>query len=179
MRNWQPHISVMEKLMLTTERLIIRPLTLDDAAFALALYNEPSFLQYIGDKGVRTLADARSNLEQGALASYPKFGFGMYKVVLQDGTAIGLCGLIQRDFLPVPDLGYAYFPQFTGQGYALEAAQAVVAHARTLQLTELQAIVSPQNLASKKLLEKVGMLPIPPVLVPDKNEWVDAYQLIL
>jgi len=90
--------------MISTERLSIVPLTLDDASFVLRLYNEPSFLQNIGDKGVRTLDDAKKNLTEGALASYQQNGYGMYKVQLHDGTVIGLCGLIKRDFLPHPDL---------------------------------------------------------------------------
>ncbi len=81
-----------------TNRLTLRELQLADAAFALRLYNEPSFLQHIGDKGVRTLADAEKNLQQGAIASYAQHGYGMWLVENQQGQAIGLCGLIKRDF---------------------------------------------------------------------------------
>jgi len=165
--------------MISTERLSIVPLTLDDASFVLRLYNEPSFLQNIGDKGVRTLDDAKKNLTEGALASYQQNGYGMYKVQLHDGTVIGLCGLIKRDFLPHPDLGYAYLPEFTGQGYAVEAASAMVNHARKLGMTQLMAIVSPHNLASKKLLYKVGMKDTDPVCIAERNEWIDALLLTL
>ena len=112
-----------------TSRLTLRELQLSDAAFALRLYNEPSFLQHIGDKGVRTIDDAENNLRQGAIASYSQHGYGMWLVENQQGQSIGMCGLIKRDFLTETDLGYAYLPEFVGQGYAYEAATAVLAYA--------------------------------------------------
>lgn len=163
-----------------TNRLILRELQLADAAFALRLYNEPSFLQHIGDKGVRTLADAEKNLQQGAIASYAQHGYGMWLVENQQGQAIGLCGLIKRDFLTETDLGYAYLPQYFGLGYAYEAASAVLAYAAAqTELKTLVAIVSPANLASKALLQKLGFVQHGQVLVPDKNEMVDFYRVQL
>lgn len=163
-----------------TNRLILRELQLADAAFALRLYNEPSFLQHIGDKGVRTLADAEKNLQQGAIASYAQHGYGMWLVENQQGQAIGLCGLIKRDFLAETDLGYAYLPEFFGVGYAYEAASAVLAYAAAqTELKTLVAIVSPANLASKALLQKLGFVQHGQVLVPDKNEMVDFYRVQL
>lgn len=163
-----------------TNRLTLRELQLADAAFALRLYNEPSFLQHIGDKGVRTLADAEKNLQQGAIASYAQHGYGMWLVENQQGQAIGLCGLIKRDFLTETDLGYAYLPEFFGVGYAYEAASAVLAYAAAqTELKTLVAIVSPANLASKALLQKLGFVPHGQVLVPDKNEMVDFYRVQL
>lgn len=163
-----------------TPRLTLRELQRTDAAFALRLYNEPSFLQHIGDKGVRTLADAETNLQQGAIASYAEHGYGMWLVENQQGEAIGLCGLIKRDFLTETDLGYAYLPEYFGQGYAYEAASAVLAYAaKHTALTTVVAIVSPANLASKALLKKLGFTQHGQVLVPDKNEKVDFYRLQL
>jgi RimJ/RimL family protein N-acetyltransferase len=163
-----------------TNRLTLRELQLADAAFALRLYNEPSFLQHIGDKGVRTLADAEKNLQQGAIASYAQHGYGMWLVENQQGQAIGLCGLIKRDFLTETDLGYAYLPEFFGVGYAYEAASAVLAYAAAqTELKTLVAIVSPANLASKALLQKLGFVQHGQVLVPDKNEMVDFYRVQL
>lgn len=163
-----------------TNRLTLRELQLADAAFALRLYNEPSFLQHIGDKGVRTLADAEKNLQQGAIASYAQHGYGMWLVENQQGQAIGLCGLIKRDFLTETDLGYAYLPQYFGVGYAYEAASAVLAYAAAhTELKTLVAIVSPANLASKALLQKLGFVQHGQVLVPDKNEMVDFYRVQL
>ncbi len=163
-----------------TTRLTLRELQLADAAFALRLYNEPSFLQHIGDKEVRTVEDAENNLQQGAIASYAKHGYGMWLVENQQGEAIGMCGLIKRDFLTETDLGYAYLPEFFGQGYAYEAAKAVLAYAAEhTALKTLVAIVSPANLASKALLQKLGFEQDGQVLVPDKNEMVDFYRLFL
>jgi RimJ/RimL family protein N-acetyltransferase len=163
-----------------TTRLTLRELQLTDAAFALRLYNDPSFLQHIGDKGVRTVEDAEKNLQQGAIASYSQHGYGMWLVEDKQGQAIGLCGLIKRDFLAETDLGYAYLPEFFGQGYAYEAAQAVLAYAAEhTALNTVVAIVSPANLASKALLQKLGFEQDGQVLVPDKNEMVDFYRLYL
>lgn len=163
-----------------TSRLTLRELQLSDAAFALRLYNEPSFLQHIGDKGVRTIEDAENNLRQGAIASYSQHGYGMWLVENQQGQSIGMCGLIKRDFLTETDLGYAYLPEFVGQGYAYEAAQAVLAYAaQHAALKTLVAIVSPDNLASKSLLEKLGFAQDGQVLVPDKNQMIDFYRMYL
>ena len=163
-----------------TARLKLRELQLSDAAFALRLYNEPSFLQHIGDKGVRTIEDAENNLRQGAIASYSQHGYGMWLVENQQGQSIGMCGLIKRDFLTETDLGYAYLPEFVGQGYAYEAAQAALAYAAELKvLNTVVAIVSPANLASVSLLKKLGFEQDGQVLVPDKNEMVDFYRMYL
>jgi len=163
-----------------TTRLTLRELQLTDAAFALRLYNEPSFLQHIGDKAVRTIAEAEKNLQQGAIASYAEHGYGMWLVENQQGQAIGLCGLIKRNFLAETDLGYAYLPEYFGQGYAYEAARAVLAYAAEhTALNTVVAIVSPANLASKSLLLKLGFEQHGQVLVPDKNEMVDFYRMYL
>jgi RimJ/RimL family protein N-acetyltransferase len=142
-----------------TERLAIRRLTLDDAEFILDLVNQPSFLRFIGDKGVRTLDDARSYLRTGPMLSYERFGFGLYRVSLRtDGTSIGICGLVKREALDDVDVGFAFLPAFWSHGYAFEAASVVVAHARgELGLGRLVAIVSPDNDSSIKLLERLGM----------------------
>jgi RimJ/RimL family protein N-acetyltransferase len=144
--------------VLTTARLIVRELTPSDAPFIVSLLNDPGFIRNIGDRGVRTEADARDYLAAGPLASYARHGFGLCAVVLAaSGAAIGICGILQRAELPGPDLGFAFLPQFHGQGYALEAASAVRgdAHAR-LGLPTLFAIVNPDNAPSIRLLEKLG-----------------------
>lgn len=142
-----------------SERLVVRRLTLDDAPFVLALLNEPSFLRYIGDRGVRTLDDARAYLEAGPLAGYARHGHGLYLVTERDGgAAVGMCGLLRRDTLPDPDIGFAYLPAYWSRGYAQEAARAVLAHARRdLGLTRVGAIVQPDNAPSIRLLERLGM----------------------
>ncbi len=139
----------------TTERLIIRPFTLDDTPFILRLLNEPSFIEHIADKGVRTLGQAAEYLTRGPLASYATHGHGLWLVQHRDtGNPMGMCGLIRRETQPEVDLGYAFCPKFWGLGYAREAAEACVAWARDcLGLPGLLAIVSPGHAASIRLLE--------------------------
>ena len=143
---------------LLTERLIIRPFTGEDAPFILRLLNEPSFIENIVDKGVRTLDQAADYLAQGPLASYTAHGHGLWMVQHRTtGHPMGMCGLIKRDTLPEVDLGYAFVPEFWGLGYASEAAAACVAWGRdTLNLRGVLAIVSPGNAASIRLLQGLG-----------------------
>lgn len=149
----------MPIIILQTERLTLRQLMIDDAGFIVELLNQPSFIQNIGDRGVRTLEDAREYILTGPMASYEKFGFGLYLVELREsGTAIGLCGLLKRDTLDDVDIGYAYLPAYWGKGYAFEAASAVLDYGRTTHhLQSIVAVVSPENAGSIKVLEKLGM----------------------
>jgi RimJ/RimL family protein N-acetyltransferase len=142
----------------TTERLTLHWLTVDDAAFMLSLLNDPSFHEFIGDRGVRTLDDARQYLLSGAIASYGCNGFGLYLVREREfGTPVGICGLIHRTGLDDADLGFALLPAFWGRGLAVEAAEAVLHHARhDLGLLCVVAIVSPNNVRSIHVLERVG-----------------------
>lgn len=142
-----------------TQRLRLRQLQKDDAAFILELLNEPSFLENIGDKGVRTLDDARQYILTGPMASYDKHGFGLYLVQLrEDFTPIGICGLLQRDGLDDPDIGYAFLPRFWSKGYAFEAASAVLTWAKnTLGLKRIVAITAPENHSSIRVLNKLGL----------------------
>ena len=145
--------------VLETDRLILRRLTAEDAEFILELLNEPSFLRFIGDKGVRTLDEAREYIAKGPADSYERFGFGLYLAELKDaGVPIGISGLVKRDSLEDVDIGFAFLPGFWGHGYALESAAAVMGYAKdTLGLTRLVAVTSPDNHASIKLLEKLGL----------------------
>lgn len=149
----------MHTIQIQTDRLILRQFTLSDAAFILELVNEPSFIQNIGDRGVRTLSDAERYLENGPISSYARNGFGLLAVTLNEtGQPIGMCGLIKRDTLEDVDIGYAFLPRFWSKGYALESAQAVMNHAKeVLGLKRVVAIVDPDNAGSIRLLEKLGM----------------------
>jgi RimJ/RimL family protein N-acetyltransferase len=143
--------------LIETARLRLRRLAPDDADFILALLNDPAFLRYIGDKGVRDLDQAREYIRNGPMASYLRHGFGLYLVALRDGTPIGMCGLLKRETLDGVDLGFAFLPDFRAQGYAHESAEAVLAHEQAAWgLTRVLAITSPDNLASIGLLEKLG-----------------------
>ena len=130
-----------------TQRLILRRLDFDDAPFVLRLLNEPSFIENIGDKGVRSLEDARGYLREGPMAMYERYGFGLWHVARKaDGLGLGMCGLLRRDILPDVDIGYAYLPEAWGQGYAFEAAQATLRHAAgKFGLRRLIGVVSVGN----------------------------------
>jgi RimJ/RimL family protein N-acetyltransferase len=141
-----------------TERLLLRKLTVDDADFILTLLNEPGFLRYIGDKKVRNLEDARQYIRNGPVASYEQYGFGLLLVSLKEShTAIGMCGLLKREELPDPDIGFALTSDFSGKGFASEAAAAVLKDARErLNLQRILAITSLDNDASINLLQRLG-----------------------
>ena len=145
--------------VLETERLVLRRLCADDAEFILELLNQPSFLRYIGDKGVKNTEDAIHYIQTGPVASYDRFGFGLYLAELKEsGVSIGMCGLIKRDSLPDVDVGFAFLPAHWSQGYAFEAAAAVMTYGReVLGLRRIVAITSLDNVASIKLLEKIGL----------------------
>jgi len=143
---------------LKTQRLILRRLNADDAPFILTLLNEPSFIRYIGDKSVRDLEAARQYILTGPVASYDRNGFGLNLVELKEAhTPIGICGLLKRDELPDPDIGFALVPDFWSKGFAFEAATAVLQDARErLSLERILAITSLDNEASINLLQRLG-----------------------
>lgn len=141
-----------------TERLRVRWLNAGDSAFILELVNEPSWIQYIGEKGVKTLPDAVRYIENGPVAMYKRTGFGLYMVELKEiGEPIGICGLIKREGLKDVDLGFAFLPRFWRKGYAFESAAAVMCYGRkALGLPRVVAILSQDNHRSSKLLERLG-----------------------
>lgn len=159
--------------MLKTDRLIIRELNLGDAAFMLDLMNEPGWHRFIGDRGVRTVEGAAKYIESAVLASYRQNGHGLYGVERKDsGAPLGICGLVRRESLPGPDLGFAFLERAQGQGLALEAARAVMQHAwQELGAKRVLAVTSPENVASIRLLEKLGFfLDKHVALAPDRPE---------
>lgn len=160
-----------------TERLVIRRFTFEDASFVLELVNEPSWIQNIGDRGVRSLDDARRYLENGPMASYARNGFGLCCVELADGSEpVGMCGLIKRDSLPDVDIGFALLPRFWSKGFALEAAAAMMRHGKeTLGLQRIVAIVSPHNQPSIRLLGKLGLVFERKIRMPGEDEDIDFF----
>jgi RimJ/RimL family protein N-acetyltransferase len=166
-------------LILETPRLRVERFTLEDAGFILRLLNDPDFIRNIADKGVRTLEAAGAYLAGGPLAHYDRHGFGLWRVSERGtGAPVGMCGLIRRDTLADVDLGYALLPEFTGKGYATEAARAVVDHARLrLSLRRLVAIVSPGNDRSIRLLERLGFAFERMMLWPPDDEEISIYAL--
>jgi [ribosomal protein S5]-alanine N-acetyltransferase len=155
--------------MVRTERLRIRRIGLSDAGFMLAMLNDPGFLANIGDRGVRTIAEAEAYIRDRILASYAANGFGMYHVSLKEnGEAVGTVGLVRREGLAGADLGFAFLADHVGKGYAHEASAALLDWARdTLGLSDLLAITAPANAASAGLLAKLGFVEIGRVDLPD------------
>ena len=161
---------------LETERLVLRRFTVDDAQFVLALLNDPSFLRYIGDKNVRNLEDARQYILNGPVATYDRYNFGLCVVELKESqTPIGMCGLLKREELSSPDIGFAFLPDFWNKGFAFEAAVAVLQDARErLKLQRILAITSLDNDASIKLLQRLGF-EFERVMQTEKGEQVNVF----
>lgn len=144
--------------IINSDRIKLRTLDDHDAAFYLELHNDPSFIENIRDKGIRTLEDAKVAIQTAHNEVQEKQGFSLFLIErLEDGAALGLCGLVKRDNLPGIDIGYALLPRHWGQSYAYEACKLTMQFAaNTIKLEELYAIVSPHNIASSNLLEKLG-----------------------
>ncbi len=144
---------------ITTARLRLRRFTFDDAPFFVALLNDPDWIRFIGDKGVRNEADARAYMAKAYLSQYEKLGFGLYLVErIEDGVPIGMCGLIKRDGLDDVDIGFAFLREYRGSGYAFEAAQAAIVNGRDQwKVRRVVGIATPDNTDSIALLKKLGM----------------------
>jgi RimJ/RimL family protein N-acetyltransferase len=143
-----------------------------DAAFVLRLLNEPSWIRFIGDRKVRDVEGARAYLDRGPIDSCRRHGFGLNLVALRDGgTPIGMCGLIRRETLPDVDVGFAFLPEYWGQGYAREAAAAVLDHGRrVLGIGRIVAILAPDNVRSARLLDRLGFRAAGRVKMPPDDE---------
>lgn len=163
--------------VLETDRLILRWMSIDDAAFILGLLNEPSWLHFIGDRGVRTIEDARDYIFKGPVEMYDRLGFGLYVVELKEGCIpIGICGLVKRDFLDDVDVGFAFLPKYWRQGYAYESASAVMTYGReVLGLRRIVAIVASDNYSSARILEKLGLRFEGMVRYPDDGQEVQLF----
>ncbi|MEW7849768.1 GNAT family N-acetyltransferase [Massilia aurea] len=143
---------------LRTERLQLRLVTEADAPFFLQLVNDPAFIEHIGQRNLHSVEAARGALRDGPIAMQARYGHSLYLVEpIGGGAPLGLSGLVKREFLEHVDIGYAFLPEARGQGYALEAAQAVMAHARALGIGRLAAFTAPANAASITLLLRLGL----------------------
>lgn len=147
-------------MILETERLTLSWVQNTDAPFILKLLNEPSFIQNIRDEGIKTLEDAKAFIKVKHTNSYQKNGFGMYLVTLKGkGEHLGLCGIVKRDALDYPDLGYAFLAEHSGKGYACESAIAVMEYGtHVLGIKRIVGITSLDNKASIKILERTGLV---------------------
>lgn len=172
-----------------TDRLRLRKVTDsdEDCALYVQMLNQPDWLRYVGDRGVHNLEEARAYIRAGALRSFADNGIGPYAIVVDDsgsredgGAGVGVAGLFQRPYLDAPDLGYALVTEAQGKGYALEAARAVVAHAKeVLGLSRLLAIVDPEHVRSAGLLTKLGFTMSGTVVPPGETEPINTWELVL
>lgn len=164
-------------VVLETARLVLRRFTPDDAAFVHEMVNDPAWIEHIGDRGVHTLDDAHAYIRDRTLAQYDRLGFGMYVVTLRGtGEPVGSCGLIRRDSLDDVDIGFAFLPRYRGQGYASEAAAAVLQYGvEAFGLKRIVAIVSAANHRSIRVLERVGLRFERMVKLPDEAEEIPLY----
>lgn len=144
----------------TTDRLIIRHFTENDHAFILTLLNDEMFIKKIGNKNINNKSDAINYLNIGPLASYSEYGFGLNLICLKEnGTPIGMCGLLKRSGLDHPDLGYAFLPEYYGQGYAHEASLSLLKEGYdNYHVEKVLAITLPDNIRSLYLLKKLGFM---------------------
>lgn len=147
------------RIILETERLICRELVSDDASHIRTLLTDPDYIRFVGDRGLKTDNDAQAFIEERLQASYREFGFGFYLVIEKaSGAPIGICGLAKRLVLEHVDVGYALLPVFRGRGYAFEATTAMMEHGRVVHgLSRIGAIISPGNVRSVNVVEKLGM----------------------
>lgn len=173
--DYQPALTSLD-----TERLHLRWLTEDDAPLMLAIWNDPDFIRHVGDRGIRSIEEARAAMQDGAFRLYREQGMGPYGVFLHNSEeAMGICGLFKRENLDFPDIGYGFLPAFCRSGYALEAATAVRDHAAGhMKLPRLLAIVSPGHSRSIRLLEKLGMTAGDRFRMPGDEDDVVLYSII-
>lgn len=159
-------------MVLETERLRLRRITLEDAPLLLELMNDPAFLEHVGDRGLRTVADAERYLAEKLLPSFDNFGFGLCVVELKTtGEPVGMCGLFKRETMEDVDIGYSTRRAFWRRGFAGEAAAALLAHGReVLKLPRIVAITGPRNTSSSRLLEKLGLRFERMIKMPDTEE---------
>lgn len=159
-------------IILETERLILREFTFNDTKFIIELLNSPGWIQYIGDRNINTDEQAKTYLENGPMKSYEVNGFGLSLVETKnDRKPIGMCGILKRDNLESPDIGFAFLPEFTGKGLAFEIAKATMSFAKDiLKLQEIFAITIATNKPSIKLLEKIGLKFKKTFKFPNENE---------
>ena len=159
-----------------TNRLILRHIAPEDAAHIHALLTDADFLAQIGDRGVKTLAEAKTAIAERYVPGYTRDGFGMFAVIERaSGEWLGMAGLVNRDGLDHVDVGYAFLPAARGRGYAIEAVRAVLAWAAARDIAPIVAIVSPGNARSIAVLDKVGMVPDRRVRLPSADHDVILY----
>jgi len=161
-----------ENKVYETERLIIRPMSLDDADLIFELYNMPKFIKFIGNRNINSLSDAENYIKSKFLPQFEKLGFGNYLIVLKDGNKkIGGVGIFEREGLEIVDIGFSVLEEFEGKGYMFEAAQKVKSIGMDdFGLKKISAITVKDNFSSQKLIERLGLKFKKTVTLPNDSE---------
>lgn len=162
-----------------TERLQLRSTNLDDADFTLRLLNSPKWIKYIGDRNVHSVEEAKQYILDRVIPQQERLGYASYTVIRKsDGVKIGSCGLYDREGLEGVDLGFAFLPEYEGQGYAFESASKIVdVSSAQFKIKKLQAITLEANRSSRRLLEKLGFSFKEKINLPDDPEELMLYKL--
>ena len=165
--------------MITTDRLNLRLASMEDAPFFLELYNTPTFIQFIGDKNLRSLEDARSYVQNRFMPQIERLGYGNYLIIRkEDGAKIGSVGMFEREGLDVQDIGFSFLEEFQGKGYSYEAASKLLETAFTdFGCSKISAITSKENIASQSLIQKLGLKYLKTVQLPDDPEELLYYEI--
>ena len=170
---------MIKPFIIETERLLLQPMKLDDSDFVLDLYNSPNFIKFIGDRNMRTIADAENYIKTKFLPHFKKLGYGNFLIKLKsDGTKIGSVGIFQREGLEIQDIGFSFLPDYEGKGYGFDAASKLM---ETLfsefGLKKISAITTNENIASQKLIEKLGLKYVKMIRLPDDEEELRYYMI--
>jgi ribosomal-protein-alanine N-acetyltransferase len=178
-KNQQKSYKVKAYKSFETERLLLRPSTVQDAPFVFKLLNSPKWLKNIGDRNVKSVADAEHYIKEKMLPQLERLGFGNYFVIRKsDGVMMGSCGLYDRDGLEGVDIGFAFLPEYEGKGYAYESALRIKeAGFNEFGITKISAITSKGNLGSQKLIEKLGLTFQKVITLPDDDEELMFYSI--
>ncbi|MCU7614482.1 GNAT family N-acetyltransferase [Chryseobacterium sp. GMJ5] len=172
--------SKRENNIYETERLIIRPMAVEDADLILELYNMPKFLQFIGDRNIQTLLDAENYIKAKFLPQIERLGYGNYLIeTKEDNQKIGGVGIFEREGLDIADIGFSLLERFEGKGYAFEAAQKVKSIGMDeFGLQKISAITTKDNVSSQKLIEKLGLKFQRFVILPNEDEELMYYETV-
>lgn len=162
-----------------TERLILKPSSGDDAEFIVELFNSPKWLKYVGDRNIKSIEDAKEYIERKMLPQLHRLGFANYTLIRKsDQIKIGICGLYDREGVEGLDIGFAFLPEFEGNGYGFESAEKLKQLAfQEFGITEISSITTFDNIASQKLLEKLGFLLVGTTKIPDDEEELLLYKI--
>jgi RimJ/RimL family protein N-acetyltransferase len=163
---------------LETERLVLQPMSMDDGPFIFELYNSPNFIRFIGDRNIKSITDAENYITAKFLPQFERLGYGNFLIKLKsDDTKIGGVGVFEREGLEVHDIGFSFLPEFEGKGYGFEASKKLMETVVSeFGLKKISAITSKENIASQKLIEKLGLKYQSTVRLPDDDEDLLYYE---